>query len=66
MLIRQASFPAALAALIVIPLGIQLVSAVYVLPNLERAVEQQCRTHDWPKEADQLHRDWCVANGYKI
>jgi hypothetical protein len=63
---RQASFSVVLATLIVVPFGMQLVSAAKVLPNLERAVEQQCRTHDWPKEADQLHRDWCVANGYKI
>ncbi len=33
---------------------------------IDRATTKQCLTHDWPKEADQIHRDWCVANGYKI
>jgi hypothetical protein len=64
MSIRQASFPAALAALIVIPLGIQLARAVHVLPSLERAVAQQCRTHDWPADKHQVHMDWCADNGY--
>ena len=33
---------------------------------IDRATAEQCRTHDWPKEANQVHRDWCIANGYKI
>jgi hypothetical protein len=33
---------------------------------LDVATTKQCLTHDWPKEADQIHRDWCIANGYKI
>jgi len=64
MSIRQASFPAALAALIVIPLCIQLASAVYVLPNLERATAKQCLEHDWPADKHQAHMAWCAANGY--
>ena len=33
---------------------------------IDKATAKQCLTHDWPKEADQIHRDWCVTNGYKI
>jgi hypothetical protein len=33
---------------------------------IDRATAEQCRTHDWPKEANQVHRDWCITNGYKI
>ena len=33
---------------------------------IDKATTKQCITHDWPKEADQIHRDWCVTNGYKI
>ena len=34
--------------------------------QLDAAVKQQCLTHDWPAQADQIHKDWCVDNGYKI
>ena len=33
---------------------------------LDKATAKQCITHDWPKEADQVHRDWCITNGYDI
>ena len=33
---------------------------------IDKATAEQCRTHDWPKEADQIHRDWCTTNGYNI
>jgi hypothetical protein len=33
---------------------------------IDKATTKQCLTHDWPKEADQIHRDWCITNGYKI
>ena len=32
--------------------------------ELEKATTLQCRTHDWPKAAHQVHMDWCQANGY--
>ena len=64
MSIRQASFPVALAALIVVPFGIQFARAVHVLPSLDRAVAQQCSTHDWPADKHQVHMDWCADNGY--
>ena len=33
---------------------------------LNKATVKQCLTHDWPKDKDQIHRDWCIGNGYKI
>ena len=35
---------------------------------LDKATAKQCLNHDWPKDAaiDQVHRDWCIGNGYKI
>ena len=33
---------------------------------LDQATAKQCRTHDWPVEADRIHKDWCIDNGYKI
>lgn len=32
---------------------------------LDKATAQQCRTHDWPVAAHQIHMDWCVDNGYQ-
>jgi hypothetical protein len=32
---------------------------------IDRATAHQCKTHDWPLEANQRHRDWCIANGYQ-
>ena len=37
-----------------------------VVHNLNEATKKQCATHDWPVAADQVHRDWCIGNGYKI
>jgi hypothetical protein len=31
---------------------------------LDKATAQQCRTHDWPVAAHQIHMDWCADNGY--
>ena len=32
--------------------------------ELEKATILQCRTHDWPVKAHQVHMDWCANNGY--
>lgn len=37
-----------------------------VLHQVDKATAEQCRTHAWPAHADQVHRDWCITNGYKI
>lgn len=34
--------------------------------RLDRATAKQCATADWPKAADDVHRDWCRSNGYAI
>lgn len=34
--------------------------------RLDKATAHQCATSDWPAKADDLHRDWCKANGYAI
>ena len=34
--------------------------------RLDQATARQCATSDWPKAADDLHRDWCKSNGYAI
>jgi hypothetical protein len=33
---------------------------------VDQATVKQCKSHDWPASADQIHRDWCVGNGYEI
>ena len=33
--------------------------------NLDEATAQQCATHDWPKDAHNVHMAWCAANDYK-
>lgn len=38
----------------------------FVIYKLDQATAEQCRTHAWPAHADQVHRDWCITNGYKI
>ena len=42
------------------------VGSQVVLHQLDQATAKQCREHAWPAHADQLHRDWCIGNGYKI
>ena len=33
--------------------------------KLDEATAQQCATHDWPKDAHNVHMAWCAANNYK-
>jgi hypothetical protein len=37
-----------------------------IIYQLDQATAKQCREHAWPAAADQIHRDWCIGNGYKI
>jgi hypothetical protein len=32
--------------------------------QLDKATAQQCASHDWPKQAHDIHMDWCAANSY--
>ena len=52
---------------VIILSAITLVSGVQVvLDQIDIATRRQCATHDWPRESNQVHRDWCIANGYNI
>jgi hypothetical protein len=31
---------------------------------LDKATAKQCRTHEWPQAAHQIHMDWCAKNNY--
>jgi len=54
-------------AVVVILWAISLVSFTQiVIDQIDIATTKQCAANDWPVEADQQHRDWCIANGYKI
>ena len=33
---------------------------------LDAATARQCATHDWPKQLDQVHRDFCIGSGYQL
>jgi len=33
---------------------------------LDQATAEQCKNHAWPAHADQVHRDWCIANNYEL
>ena len=46
---------------IILGVGSQL-----IIHQLDKATAKQCRTHAWPSQADELHREWCITNGYKI
>jgi len=50
---------------IVIAIGAGIASQVGA-HMLDQATAKQCREHAWPTHLDDIHRDWCVANGYKI
>jgi hypothetical protein len=34
--------------------------------RLDKATAKQCASADWPVKADDVHRDWCISNGYTI
>lgn len=55
------------AALIIVQaFGLGIFAGPVAAYFIDKATTKQCLTHDWPKEADQIHRDWCITNGYKI
>jgi hypothetical protein len=54
------------ASIIVTAFGLGILVGPVAGYFIHRATVHQCATHDWPKQSDQLHRDWCVANGYQI
>jgi len=54
------------ASVIVTAFGLGILAGPVAGYFIDKATAEQCRTHDWPKEADQIHRDWCIGNGYQI
>ena len=36
----------------------------YHVAEIEEATAQQCRTHDWPADAHDVHIEWCEVEGY--
>jgi hypothetical protein len=55
----------AFAALIIWAFSLGTVPLV-AMHFIDKATAEQCKNHEWPKHADQIHRDWCIGNGYKI
>jgi hypothetical protein len=54
------------ASVIVWSFGLGILAGPVAAYFIDKATAEQCRTHAWPKEADQIHRDWCITNGYDI
>jgi hypothetical protein len=54
------------AAVIIWAFGLGILAGPVAGYLIDKATAKQCINHDWPREADQIHRDWCIANGYKI
>jgi hypothetical protein len=57
-------FKATSIALLLVPV-IVAITAPAMIKQLDQATAQQCRTHDWPVVAHQVHMDWCADNGYQ-
>lgn len=55
-----------IATYVLISASILGIGAQITVHQLDKATAKQCLEHDWPKEADQVHRDWCLGAGYKI
>jgi hypothetical protein len=54
------------ASVIITAFGLGILAGPVAGYFIDKATAEQCRAHDWPKEADQIHRDWCITNGYDI
>jgi hypothetical protein len=54
------------AAIVLWAFGLGIIAGPVAGHFIDRATAKQCLSHDWPQEKDQLHRDWCLGNGYKI
>jgi hypothetical protein len=37
---------------------------MFSVARLDKATALQCKAHDWPVKAHQVHMDWCKANNY--
>jgi hypothetical protein len=55
-----------IASCVLIAASIMGIGSQVVIHFVDKATAHQCITHDWPKEHDTLHRNWCITNGYAI
>ena len=55
-----------IASYVIIAAAIMGIGGQAVIHFVDKATAHQCITHDWPKEHDTLHRNWCMTNGYDI
>ena len=55
-----------IAIYVIIAAAIMGAGGQAVIYFTDKATAHQCNTHDWPKEHDTLHRNWCITNGYDI
>jgi hypothetical protein len=49
---------------IVILAAVMSIATHFGVEALDRATAEQCKAHDWPVAAHQIHMDWCATNGY--
>ena len=55
-----------IATYVIIAASIMGIGSQAVIYFVDKATAHQCNTHDWPKEHNTLHRNWCITNGYDI
>ena len=53
-----------IALYLVIVGGIVTVGTQISVQKLEAATVTQCKHHDWPVNANDIHMAWCAANNY--
>lgn len=58
------AFTLTLVAIFAIPFSVYTFHAVRMLPLLEAATAEQCRTHDWPEHQHDAHVKFCKEYGY--
>ncbi len=64
--LHQTTVTQRIASIVIAAATIMGIGGQAVIYFTDKATAHQCINHDWPKEADQIHRDWCITNGYKI
>ena len=53
-----------IALYLVVVGGIVTVGTQISVQKLEAATVAQCKHHDWPVNANDIHMAWCAANNY--
>jgi hypothetical protein len=55
-----------IASIVITAATLMGIGTQVTIHQLDKATAKQCINHDWPKEHDTLHRNWCITNGYDI